>query len=236
MYTPFYLALATLTSIALSSPLTPRDTVPTGQVIASCTTPNTIALTFDDGPSVYTSQLLDLLSRYNAHATFFVLGDSSQQYPELLQRMRSEGHQIGSHTYDHYSLPTLSYAEIVQQMTRLEDVLSQSVGVVPSYMRPPYFDVDDQVLQVMSDLGYKVIEASIDTKDYENNDEAQISNSYQKFVDELNAGGSIVLSHDIHYWTVASLVEQMLIESRNRGLTITTVGDCLGEPEAAWYK
>jgi peptidoglycan/xylan/chitin deacetylase (PgdA/CDA1 family) len=93
------------------------------------------------------------------------------------------------------------------------------MGDVPSYMRPPYFDVNDRALTVMRDMGYKVITASIDTKDYENDDPSRIGLSFNKFVNELNAGGSIVLAHDIHYQTVATLTRKMLDEITARGLT-----------------
>ncbi|KAL2834826.1 hypothetical protein BJY01DRAFT_223933 [Aspergillus pseudoustus] len=225
---------AALASSALASPLVRR--VPTGQVITQCTTPNTIALTFDDGPSEYTGQLLDLLSRYGARATFFVLGDAAAANPSLLQRMRREGHQVGSHTYDHVSLPSLDRAGIVSQMTRLDDVVRPALGVTPTYMRPPYLETNDLVLQTLGELDFRVISASVDTKDYENQDANSIINtSFQLFLDEVNSGGNIVLAHDIHYWTVASLAERMLQEVNSRGLTATTVGDCLGEAESAWY-
>ena len=82
--------------------------VPKGQVIPSCTVPNTIALTFDDGPSMYTTALLDILRANDAHATFFVIGEAPnlaqssifQPQSQLsLHRMVAEGHQVGSHTY-----------------------------------------------------------------------------------------------------------------------------------------
>ncbi|CEN60494.1 hypothetical protein ASPCAL02931 [Aspergillus calidoustus] len=206
------------------------------QVITSCVEPNTIALTFDDGPCAYTEQVLDLLRDYDARATFFVLGEAAQKHPELLRRMQDEHHQIGSHTFSHPSLPTLSHDAIVLEMTRLEDVLIPIIEQIPTYMRPPYFDISDEVLATMSELGYKVITASIDTKDYEHDTKDGVLVSYNKFLNELDAGGSIVLSHDTHYWTGASLVERMLIEISERGLTATTVGDCLGEPLDAWYR
>ncbi|KAL2861826.1 hypothetical protein BJX68DRAFT_260628 [Aspergillus pseudodeflectus] len=229
------LCTAALFSSALALPLAKR--VPTGQVITHCTVPNTIALTFDDGPSQYTPQLLDTLSRYGARATFFVLGDAAANNPAVLQRMRNEGHQIASHTYTHASLPSLGHDGIVSEMTSLDAVIRPALGVTPSYMRPPYLEVNDLVLQVMRDYDYRVISTSVDTKDYENQDaNAIINTSFQLFLDQLNAGGSIVLAHDIHYWTVASLAERMLEEVNARGLRATTVGDCLGEAESAWYR
>ncbi|KAL2833164.1 hypothetical protein BJY01DRAFT_239556 [Aspergillus pseudoustus] len=229
------LILTTLVSSSLSSTFTYKD-APFGQVITSCLEPNTIALTFDDGPSEYTEHFLDVLRDYGARATFFVLGEAAQQHPEILRRMQDEHHQIGSHTYDHPSLPTLGHDAIVAEMTRLEDVLIPIIEEVPTYMRPPFFDVSDEVLATMSELGYRVVTGSIDTKDYEHDSKDGINISFDKFVSELDAGGSIVLSHDIHYWTGETLLERMLIEISERGLTATTVGDCLGEPLDAWYR
>ncbi|KAI9042356.1 chitin deacetylase [Aspergillus affinis] len=245
------------------------SSVGAGQVITHCTTPNTIALTFDDGPSPYTNQLLDILAEYGAKATFFVLGDAVTSSPDAIVRARREGHQIGSHTYalsyhiynvyhascvairnaidsmfnpsnlpsySHLSLSSLSNEEVAQQMTRLEDTLRPIMGDAPTYMRPPYLEVNNNVLSVLRDLGYKVISSSVDTKDYENNEPSRISLSFDKFVSELNAGGNIVLAHDIHEQTVVTLARKMLEESKRRGLKVTTVGECLGETEAELYR
>lgn len=104
-------------------------------------------------------------------------------------------------------------------MTQLEDALKQIVGIAPRYMRAPYFAVNDVVLGAMADLAYHVIDASIDTKDYENDDPALIGNSVNKFKAGLDAGGSIVLSHDVHEQTVHTLAQAMLDEIKARGLT-----------------
>ena len=64
-----------------------------------------IALSFDDGPSPrYTGEILDILKEYNIHATFFLIGENAQRYPELVRRIQSEGHEIGNHTYCHAKL------------------------------------------------------------------------------------------------------------------------------------
>lgn len=105
----------------------------------------------------------------------------------------------------------------MQQMTKLEGILQSAMGDIPTYMRPPYFEVNEQVLAAMNELGYKVIQSSIDTKDYENNDVSRIDISYEKFVNELNAGGSIVLAHDIHEQTVVSLARRMMEEIKAKG-------------------
>ncbi|KAL4963290.1 chitin deacetylase [Aspergillus stella-maris] len=235
MHAALAFLFATLACNALATPLAKR--APVGQVLLQCTTPNTIALTFDDGPSQYTPQLLDILSQYGARATFFVLGDAAASNPGILTRIRNEGHQVASHTYTHPSLASLGDAGIRSEMTQLDNVIRPALGVVPSYMRPPYLETSPAMLQTMANMNYRVISASIDTKDYENQDANAIINvAYANFVNQLDGGGSIVLAHDIHYWTVASLAERMLQEVNRRGIVATTVGDCLGEAEGIWYR
>lgn len=101
-------------SLSSATPLQtyPRRTVSQvaiGSVIDHCAVPGTIALTFDDGPWMYTSQILDTLAEHDALATFFLNGinkGSIDSYPDVIQRAVAEGHQIGSHTYVCFFLPS----------------------------------------------------------------------------------------------------------------------------------
>ncbi|GLA93029.1 hypothetical protein AtubIFM57143_010008 [Aspergillus tubingensis] len=210
--------------------------VPYGLLITHCTVPNTIALTFDDGPSTYTPQLLDLLSEYGARSTFFVNGYRLQESAPILQRIYNEGHQIASHTFGHSFLPALDNPTIINEMNTLESLFRTFIGRVPTYMRPPFLAVDGRILALMTDLGYHVIGASVDTKDYENNTPWLIGESVRNFVEGVQAGGTVVLAHDTHAQTVWTLTRVMLEESRRRGLVATTVADCLGEPMDFWYR
>lgn len=91
-----------VTALAAGAAASPVAVRQAGSVIFSCTTPNTVALTFDDGPFAYTDQALDLLSNAGIKATFFLNGQNwanINDYASTVQRMNSEGHQIGSHTY-----------------------------------------------------------------------------------------------------------------------------------------
>ncbi|KAH8428393.1 chitin deacetylase [Aspergillus melleus] len=217
---------------------TTTETVPVGTMITECTIPDTIALTFDDGPSHYTPKLLDVLQEYDVRATFFVNGYHLRhdEYAEYLKRASEEGHQIASHTYDHPQLPSLDYDGIYEQMTRLSAKIRDITGRAPTYMRPPYLEVNDLVLSVLGDLGYRVISASIDTKDYQHDTPWLIDHSYERFVEELEAGGTIVLAHDTHRQTVETLTREMLKGAKMRGLKAVTVGECLGESERLWYR
>ena len=152
-----------------------------------------------------------------------------------MRRIINEGHLLASHTWSHPDLATLGKADIVSQFKRIEDALFSIVGKYPTYFRAPFFSYSDLVMQTASERGYRVINADIDTKDYENLNSMQVG--VQNFKDSLNTGGSIVLAHDVHEATASTLVAGMLAEIKNRGLKGVTVAECLGDPEAAnWYR
>lgn len=98
-----------------------------------------IALTFDDGPDpVYTSKLLDLLQRYNAKATFFVVGVHAKQHPELLRRMKAEGHTIGVHNYEHKTNWFMRPKTVRKHIALTNDIIEEVTGERSIYYRPPW--------------------------------------------------------------------------------------------------
>lgn len=215
----------------------PDVRIPFGAVIERCSVPGTVALTFDDGPYLFTARILDILRDNGARATFFLNGarlGSIYEYADLVRRALNEGHQIGSHTWNHPYLTTLDRDGIISQMTQLEDAFMSIIGRRPTYMRPPYLAINDLVVSTMGELGYHIIQASVDTKDYENDHPDMINRSIEKFRNELTPE-AIVLAHDVHYHTVERLTQAMLNEIRARGLRVVPVGECLGEPPERWY-
>lgn len=100
---------------------------------------NELALTFDDGPDpVYTEQLLDLLKKYNAKATFFVVGVHAKQYPELLVRMKEEGHTIGVHNYEHKTNWFMRPKTVKKHIELTNDIIEKVTGERSTYYRPPW--------------------------------------------------------------------------------------------------
>lgn len=98
-----------------------------------------IALTFDDGPDpVYTPKLLDLLKRYGAKGTFFVVGENAERYPEIIARIHEEGHIIGIHNYVHHSNWLMRPRTVKRQIHRTSDVIKKITGIRPLYYRPPW--------------------------------------------------------------------------------------------------
>ena len=99
-----------------------------------------VYLTFDDGPhSEYTPQVLDVLARHDARATFFVVGSLAQAYPELIQRIVAEGHTIANHTWNHEDLAGLSRAAFDETISRTQAVLGE---LAAPCLRPPYGSID----------------------------------------------------------------------------------------------
>ncbi|GKT51642.1 chitin deacetylase ARB_04768 [Colletotrichum spaethianum] len=238
-------AVLVLTGGANAGPVSRRQGPPVGQTISTCTQPGLVALTFDDGPFTFTQQLLDTLAANDVKATFFVNGNNFANIeeapnPDTIIRMKNEGHLIGSHTYSHPDLSTLSSADRISQMTQLEDATRRIAGFAPKYVRPPFLSCDDACLSDMAGLGYHVIDTSLDTKDYENDTPETTHISAEKFDNELStdaaANSYIVLSHDVHQQTVVSLVQKMIDTLKARGYRAVTVGECLGDAPENWYK
>ncbi|BDD62239.1 hypothetical protein MAP00_007216 [Monascus purpureus] len=220
------------------------------QLISACTVPGTVALTFDDGPNQYTTELLDLLDRHNAKATFFVNGinngrgqidDPSRPWLKLIQRMQLSGHQVASHTWSHPELNQLSSAQRRDEMIKNEAALRNILGAFPTYMRPPYSRCDAACLNDISELGYHVVLYDIDTKDFENDSPTAIQTSKDIFNNALAPFKTsdqpwLVIAHDVHEQTVHNLTEHMLKKLSNDGYRAVTVGDCLGDPSELWYR
>lgn len=97
-----------------------------------------VALTFDDGPSTYTQQYLDILKRYDAKATFFCLGENIESYPAQAKAIVDAGHQIANHTYDHEQLTAVPAETVLSEVTRGFACIKDATGVDTTVMRPPY--------------------------------------------------------------------------------------------------
>ncbi|KAI9644872.1 hypothetical protein NHQ30_006899 [Ciborinia camelliae] len=220
--------------------------------IYDCATPGDMALTFDDGPYIYTEHILDLLTQYNASATFFITGNNngkghidnkSLAWPALVKRMYDDGHQVASHTWSHADLCNITSAERKNEMWKNEMVLRNIIGVIPTYMRPPYSSCTDKCgcEADMKELGYHVTYFSLDTQDYLNDSPTLITNAQNIFSTAIGKSNPdtdhpLVISHDIHNQTSKVLVEYMLKTAIEKGYKPVTVGTCLGDDKANWYR
>ena len=104
-----------------------------------------VALTFDDGPSSpYTEQYLDILERYGVRATFFFLGESVEQNPELARKVVEAGHQVANHTMAHNQLTAVDGETVRAEVRRSAEVIERDCGVATTHLRPPYGDFTER--------------------------------------------------------------------------------------------
>jgi peptidoglycan/xylan/chitin deacetylase (PgdA/CDA1 family) len=182
-----------------------------------------IALTFDDGPyPFYTPLLLHVLDRSHVAATFFCVGRSAQQFPELIDRIIASGDEIGNHTFNHYKLSGLSDEQIAQQIMEGGAILSTFVGRPIDLFRPPHGRYDRRVLEIASAMGYRTVfwnDSPEDTKNISPDLEVQ------RVLAQARPGG-IVLLHSGQYRTIEAL--PVIIEKlRAEGYSFVTVDQLL---------
>jgi peptidoglycan/xylan/chitin deacetylase (PgdA/CDA1 family) len=221
-----------------------------GEGIYPCVTPGTIAITYDDGPYIYTNQVLDQFASHNMKATFFITGinngkgaidDASTAWPAVISRMAAEGHQVASHTWSHQDLSKITKAQRIDQMVHNEMALRNIIQKFPTYMRPPYSSCSAACQADLKALGYVVTYFSLDTDDYNNLTPEKIQNAKNNFYNAVNPSNPkqdefLVIGHDIHPQTALNLTGYMLDMITAKGYKGVTVGECLGDPEKNWYR
>ena len=185
---------------------------------------NYVALTFDDGPSpALTPQVLDILNRYGAKGTFFVVGRSVSRNSSILARAVAEGHEIGAHTWSHIKMTASGTQRVISEMDRTNDAILSATGIVPKIMRPPYGAVNSNLMSLMkSRYGMSTIMWDVDTRDWQH---PGVSVVTQRAVGRARPG-SIILLHDIHESTLHA-VEGIVSGLQARGFKMVTVSELL---------
>lgn len=151
------------------------------------------ALTFDDGPHPqFTPRFLELLRRYDARATFFMVGKAAQRYPEVVAEVARGGHTLANHSWDHPSFVLASRAERWSQIKAWEATL-QPHGV--RFFRPPFGQLSLAARLDLMRMGYTVVGWSVDVGDWHERDAAKISS---RLIDNI-VPGCIVILHDAIY-------------------------------------
>ena len=165
--------------------------------------PKQIAFTFDDGPGENTEMLLDGLKERNAKASFFLLGCHAEDYPELVERMYSEGHLIGNHTYSHVNLRKSSKSEGKSEIEKTDAIIEAITGEKPQFMRPPYGAYTGLTLERFDKIA---VLWSMCPKDWEHGDDVDYICSY---IVKHAKDGQIVLLHDPRPATVPAVLKAM---------------------------
>ncbi|WP_020521503.1 bifunctional polysaccharide deacetylase/glycosyltransferase family 2 protein [Catelliglobosispora koreensis] len=210
-----------------------------GPTVRSLSMPEkTIALTFDDGPDPqWTPQILDILAKYDAKATFFVIGANVNEEPELTRRIADEGHELGSHTFTHAELAVTSAWQRQLEITLTGNAIAGATGLQTNLFRPPFSSSADaltngdfETLQEIAQLGYVAVLSDVDTKDWKRPGTDAIVKAGTPEV----VAGAVVLMHDgggDRSQTVAAL-DVMLPALKAKGYRFETVSKAAGAPSA----
>lgn len=181
-----------------------------------------VALTFDDGPNPqYTKKLLEGLKKRDVKATFFVLGEEAEYYPEILRETAEDGHLIGVHSYKHVNLSQLSDEQAREQVDRTNEVIHELTGKYANYIRPPFgcwkedLDYESRMIEVLWD---------VDPRDWATDSSDMIVNRVLRQAKD----GSIILLHDASASSVQAAFT-IIDVLKQQGYEFVTVEDLIME-------
>lgn len=155
--------------------------------------PNTVALTFDDGPDPrYTKQILAILDHYNIKATFFVIGQNAKEYPALIKEIEAHGDYIANHSWSHPMLTKLDAQKLQMQIANTNKAIKDITGHNPLCIRPPFGAYNKEVLNVAHQNGLQLITWDLNSFDYERKG----TDKMVQWVTTHAGPGSVILMHD----------------------------------------
>lgn len=176
-----------------------------------------IALTFDDGPSQYTKELIEYLKEKNVNATFFILGNKVVPYQDTLRLSLTYGNELGNHSYNHKWLLKLGMEDYEEQIQKTQDIIHDTLGYTPVLMRPTYGDVTEEMRKHTK---LDIALWNVDTLDWK-------YKSVNKIVAKALANpkdGNIILMHDIHKRTIEA-VKKIVPKLQEMGYQLVTVSE-----------
>jgi len=181
-----------------------------------------IALTFDDGPGIYTDEFLDLFEKYGVRVTFCVLGNLVNTQEEALARAVSLNHEVIGHSWDHKNLAKLSAEAVEKQISDTFNIIEDVTGTDVKLFRPPYGAVSDTMRDAARELGFSMVYWTVDPEDWNTRDSETVKHA----VINGTVDGSIILSHEIYKSTLAAY-EGIIPELLQRGFQFVTISELL---------
>ena len=188
-----------------------------------------VALTFDDGPDNFTTpQIVDILNKHHVPATFFLIGESIDKYPNICEKIIASGHQIANHSFSHARPTDISIDEMLNEFDKCHMLVDKISSQSKKYVRPPYGLVTEKQLASLENKGFNVIGWSIDSMDWYTDDKSEI---IECVVDAIHPG-AIVLMHstggsDNRQATLNAL--PIIIETlKEQGYSFVTIEQLLG--------
>lgn len=152
-----------------------------------------LVLTFDDGPSKYTSELLDFLESTNTPATFFLLGEQAEKYPDIVLRENSSNNLVCIHSYTHKFFTKISKEEVLEQINKTSNIIQDITNTTPKYIRVPYGIIDDNVKETLKEVNLENVLWTVDSLDWKFKDKDKVI----EYIKQNTTGNDIILMHDI---------------------------------------
>jgi len=185
-------------------------------------TDTVIALSFDDGPGIYTNDFLDLLEEYNVRATFCVIGNLVNTQKEALKRAVDIGCEVVGHSWDHKNLAKLPPDAVRKQLTDTRDIIQSVTGKSTPLFRPPYGESNETMKEIAAELGLSLINWNVDPEDWNTKDSEEVYNAVMMQVKD----GAIILSHEI-YKSTLDAYRRLIPDLLHMGYKIVTVTELL---------
>jgi peptidoglycan/xylan/chitin deacetylase (PgdA/CDA1 family) len=186
---------------------------------------NKIAITFDDGPCKQTKEILSMLDRYNAKATFFLIGSQAEIYRDIVSDIVKNHHTIGNHSFNHDNwFPLKGTRRITKELSDTQTILSEITGSKPVYFRPPFGVTNPSIAKALKSFNLKTIGWSVRSLD-------TVKKNPEKIFDRVKSKigpGSIVLMHDTSQYAPLVL-EQLLIYCMQKKLSTVSLDELLKE-------
>lgn len=182
-----------------------------------------VALTFDDGPTEITTEILNLLAKYNQKATFFCIGKQIEKYPETAKSIVGQGHIIANHTYSHTNkMGFLPKKEIHNEIASTQNIIRQITDKVPNLFRPPFGVTNPNIARACNESRVEVIGWNVRSLDTVIASEDKI---LSRILDRFEKG-SIILLHDTSTKTL-NVLERLLIIMEKKQIQSVTVDELL---------
>jgi peptidoglycan/xylan/chitin deacetylase (PgdA/CDA1 family) len=189
-----------------------------------------IALTFDDGPhALSTPRILGALQDFDVPATFFLVGKNVKAHLPVARDIVKAGHEIGNHTYNHVRLSFLSNANIMEEITRTDDLLRNMDGVEPRFLRPPFGLFTNRVLNIVEGLGYQTVVGDVYPRDPHHPGKKKI---VERVVKKTEPGSIIILHDGGNTWNVdrsqtVEAIKEIIPQLKEKGFIFMRLSDLL---------
>lgn len=185
-----------------------------------------VALTFDDGPSPYTAQIVDVLDAFQVKATFFFVGSQIAKHPEMVKYVWDRGHAIGNHSWSHRDLTHLTRKELEQEIFSVAVKIQELTGAQPELFRPPYGRWNDSIASILRDNGLTLALWNRDPRDWEATSSKQIVDAV---LNDAPSGGVFVLHESMRTLEALPHILESFAERQLEGVAMA------GNVEAECY-